>query len=175
MQMPRAAAPILLTACLALAACGGGSSGASSSGAGSGASASAGSSTAASTPSVGASGSSGASVSPATSGGGAVSASDKAFCDTFTGARERFSNSQGLPSSADIDKIKKFADDLEKTAPAEQRDNAKLLATYFRLIAGLASRGASAPSAAADVQAQIAKIGPAIASLSVWASTHCRS
>jgi hypothetical protein len=173
MHTPRALAPILLTACLALTACGGGSSPASSSAAGSAASASAGASTAASTPSAASSESSGAS-SPATSGG-AVSASDKAFCDTFTGARERFTDSQGLPSSADIDKIKKFADDLEKTAPAEQRDNAKLLATYFRLIAGYASREGSAASAAADVQAQIAKIGPAIASLSVWAATHCRS
>ena len=174
MKTPRALVPVLLTAGLALAACGGSSSGGTPSAAASKASAIASAvSSAAAAASSEASNSSGAGAS--SSGGGAATASDKAFCDTFSSAKDRFGSSQGLPTKDDIQKIKQFADDLEKTAPAEQKANAKVLADYFRFIADAASHPDNVASTDASVAAAIQKISPAIASLSVWAATHCSS
>jgi hypothetical protein len=166
MKMPRALVPVLLAAGLALAACGGSSSGGSSSAAASKASAIA---SAVSSAASQASTSSGASAS---SGGGAVSASDKAFCDTFSSAKDRFGTQAGLPTGEDIKKIQQFADDLEKTAPAEIKDDAGVLADYFRFIANVAGKNGLA-SAAADLQQEISKVQPAIIHVTTWSATHC--
>jgi hypothetical protein len=164
MKTPRAAlVPVLLAAGLVVAACGGSSSAGTPSSAGSQASAIA---SAVGSASLGTSSS---------SGGGAVAASAKAFCDTFNSAKDRFSTSTGLPTKDDIAKIKQFADDLEKTAPSEQKDNAKVLASYFRFIANAASHQGNLASTDATVAAEIQKISPAVAGLSVWAATHCGS
>ena len=104
--------------------------------------------------------------------GGAVSASDKAFCDTFSSAKDRFGTQAGLPTGEDIKKIKQFADDLEKTAPAEIKDDAAVLADYFRFIADVAGKE-RLPSAAADLQQEITKVQPAIIHVSTWSATHC--
>jgi hypothetical protein len=171
MKTPRALVPVLLAAGLALAACGGSSSGGTPSAAGSKASAIA---------SALASASLGASTAPSVStdssasggGGGAVAASDKAFCDTFSSAKDRFGAQAGLPTGDDLKKIKQFADDLEKTAPAEIKDDAKVLADYFRFIANLASKGV-VPSAGADLEKEITKVQPAIIHVTTWSATHC--
>jgi hypothetical protein len=170
MKTPRALLPVLLAAGLAVAACGGTSSGGTSSAAGS--SASAAGSAASTIASAVASASLGGSASSG-GGGGAVAASDQAFCDTFTNAKDRFSTSKGLPTKEDIAKIKQFADDLEKTAPADQKENAKVLAAYFRFIANAAEHQGNMESTDAAVASQIQKISPAIAGISVWAATHC--
>src|SRR4051794_22004406 len=176
MKTPRALAPVLAAAALALAACGGRRSGgtpstASSASASSSAVSSVGSSAASAAPSDAVSSSSGASASGG-GGGGGVAASDKAFCDTFSSAKERFGNQAGLPTGEDIKKIKAFADDLEKTAPSELKDDAKVLATYFRFIANVAGNG-GVPSAGPGLEEQMTKLQPAIIHVTTWSATHC--
>ena len=102
-------------------------------------------------------------------------ASDKAFCDTFCSAKDRFGTSEGLPTKDDIEKIKQFADDLEKTAPAEHKANAKVLAAYFRFIANAAEhQGNLASTDAETVVGPRSEDQPGRSrASSVWAATHC--
>src|SRR3954453_8448379 len=177
MKTPRALAPVLAVAALALAACGGSSSGgtpsaASRASASPSAVSSVGPSAASSAPADAASSSSGSSASSGGGGGGGVAASDKAFCDTFSSAKERFGNQAGLPTGEDINKIKAFAADLEKTAPSELKDDAKVLATYFRFIANVAGNG-GVPSAGPGLEEQMTKLQPAIIHVTTWSATHC--
>ena len=138
----------LIALAFGLAACGGGSSGGG--------------------------GSSASTAVSASSGGGAAAGSDKAFCDTFSTAKDRFGNAEGLPSKDDINQLKQYADDLDKSAPAEIKSDVAVLTAYFRFIAdaagNLGSNPTTEPSGLGD---QMTKVVPAIARISVWSATHC--
>jgi hypothetical protein len=143
--------PVLVALALGVAACGGGSSG------GGGAS-TASSSTA---------------PSAASSGGGAATGSDADFCTTFAQAKD-LASVEGLPSKDDLAKIKKFADDLDRSAPAAIKSDVAILTAYFRFIADAAGNLGSNPTTEpSGLPGQITKAIPALANISVWGATHC--
>jgi len=166
MKTPHALLPVALVAGLALAACGGSSSGSMAVPPDS-------SISTVPSASVGASSSLGAGASAGT-GGGAVAAGNRRFCDTFTGAKDHFGTEAGPPTAEDLTKIKQYATDLEKSAPAEIKDDAKVLGAYFRLIAARASEGAL-PSASSDLQGRLANLQSAVINVTTWAATHCNN
>jgi hypothetical protein len=140
----------LIALAFGVAACGGGSSGGG------------GTSTAASTAASG------------SSGGGAAAGSAQAFCDTFSNAKNQFGNIEGLPSKDNINQLKQFADNLDKTAPAELKSDVAVLTAYFRFIANaagnLGSNPTTEPSGLGD---QMTKVVPAITKISLWSVSHC--
>lgn len=98
------------------------------------------------------------------------SASAEAFCTTFQTASEKFSKDNTFPTKSQTGEVRKFADEIEATAPPEMKVAAKGLATYFRAVAdGVDKHGSNPspnPSALADFAASIQAIGD-------WAQTHC--
>jgi len=144
--------PVLVALALGVAACGGGSS---SSG---GSASTTSSSTAPST---------------ASSGGGAATGSDAAFCATFAQAKD-LASVEGLPSKDDLAKIKKFADNLDSSAPAAIKSDVAILTAYFRFIADAAANLGSNPTTEpSGLPGQITKAIPALTNISVWGATHC--
>jgi hypothetical protein len=140
----------LIALAVAVAGCGGSSSGAGTS------------SAAAST------------VVSASTGGGAATGSEQDFCGAFSAAKDRFGNLEGLPSKADIDQLKQFADDLDKTAPAEIKSDVAVLTAYFRYIAdAVANLGTNPTTQPSGLGDQMSQVVPAIAKISLWSATHC--
>jgi hypothetical protein len=110
----------------------------------------------------------------ASTGGGAATGSDQDFCNTFTTAKDRFGNIEGLPSKDDINQLKQYADDLDKTAPAEIKSDVAVLTAYFRYIAdAVGNLGSSPTTEPSGLSDQMSKVLPAIAKISLWSATHC--
>jgi hypothetical protein len=131
----------LLTVGLALTACGGGSSSGG-----------------------------GTSSSPSTAASQVASASAEAFCTTFKTASEKFSSDNTFPTKSQTDEVRKFADEIEATAPAEMQGPAKGLATYFRAVADGVDKNGSNPS---PNPSALAAFAASIQAIGDWAQTHC--
>jgi hypothetical protein len=139
----------LITAALALTACGGGSgSGATSASSASG----------------------GQVASSSASGGQVASSSAEAFCTTFRNASEKFSNDNTFPTKSQTGEVRKFADEIEATAPEEMKAPAKGLATYFRAVADGVDKHGSNPS---PNPSALAAFAASIQAIGAWAQTHC--
>lgn len=137
---------LTFAAALALAACGGGSSGGGSS----------------ATTSANASVSS---VSSTSVGGSATK-----FCATFEDASQRFGSDNTFPTKSQTDQVRKFAGDLEASAPPEMKLAAHGLATYFRAVADGVDKHGSNPS---PNPSTLAAFAASIAEINTWAQTNC--
>jgi hypothetical protein len=137
---------LLLTVALAVVGCGGGSS-------------SGGPSNSASTTTTS------ASASTIASGGSAAK-----FCATFEDASQRFGSDNTFPTKSQTDQARKFASDLESSAPPEMQQAARGLATYFRAVADGVDKHGSNPS---PNPATLAAFAAAISEINTWAQTNC--
>jgi hypothetical protein len=146
----RPALGVLLMAALAVGGCGGASSGGAPS-------------TAASVSTA----TSGPSGSPSASGGGSAAQ----FCATFQDASQRFGSDNTFPTKSQTDQARKFASDLEASAPPEMQQAARGLAAYFRAVADGVDKHGSNPS---PNPATLAAFAAAIAEINTWAQTNCK-
>jgi hypothetical protein len=115
-------------------------------------------------------GSSGGTSAPSAPASQVASASDAAFCATFQNASEKFSNDNTFPTKSQTGEVRKFADDLEATAPPEMKTPAKGLATYFRAVADGVDKNGSNPS---PNPSALAAFAASIQAIGAWAETHC--
>jgi|1185.fasta_scaffold92542_2 hypothetical protein len=117
-------------------------------------------------------GSDGASGHSSSAGSQAASASDKAFCDTFQTASQKFSADNTFPTKSQTGQVRAFADELEATAPSEMKGPAKGLAAYFRSVADGVDKNGSNPS---PNPSALAAFAASIQAIGAWAETHCTS
>jgi hypothetical protein len=111
-----------------------------------------------------------ASSSPSTAASQVASASAEAFCTTFQTASEKFSSDNTFPTKSQTGEVRKFAEEIESTAPPEMKEPAKGLATYFRAVADGVDKHGSNPSP--DPSA-LAAFAASIQAIGAWAETHC--
>jgi hypothetical protein len=106
-----------------------------------------------------------------TASGSAAGGSAAQFCATFQDASERFGSDNTFPTKSQTGEARKFADDLEANAPAEMKQAAHGLATYFRAIADGVDKGGSNPSPNPSV---LAGFAASIGEINTWAQANCK-